>query len=618
MSDAPLQFNSIPAEFLYRCAQSPGRTALWVKSPGAKRFCPITWSQWKTNVVHTALGLYANGIRPGDLVAILSENRPEWAYADLAILSLGAASVPIYPSCTAEEVLYVLRHSQAKGLFLSSAEQLQKVLPSLESLSELKFMIVFDEAAVPLGSKLMLYPQLTSEGRLGLLNGEALFQQLASGAEAEMLATVIYTSGTTGPPKGVMLTHRNFMENYRRARVLIRASESDIGLSFLPLSHVFERLAGYYFLMAAGAQIAYAENMTTVVENLAEIRPTIAAAVPRFYEKVYAKIMERVDRGSRLKKKIFYWAVRYGRHFRQSLRDGRRMSLPQKFKMAAAERLVLRKIRRVFGGRLRFFISGGAPLPKHLADFFYGAGVLILEGYGLTETSPVITVNAENDFRFGTVGRPLPGIEVKIAEDGEILTRGPCVMKGYYKDPAATAQAIRDGWFYTGDIGCLTDDGYLRITDRKKDLIVTSGGKNVAPQNIEGRLTAHALIQQAVVIGDKKNYLVALLVPAREEVRRCLGAERVDGQKWADVIQSAELRAHLGKAVQTSMAGLAPYEQIKHFGVLEQELTQQAGELTPTLKVKRRLVMEKYSRLIESLYHEADMLHSGKHSPQDD
>jgi len=618
MADVSLQFSSIPAEFLYHCAQSPGRNALRVKLRGEKSFSAFTWAQWKASVVQTALGLHTRGIKPGDLIAILCENRPEWTYADLGILSLGAASVPIYPSCTAEEVLYVLRHSEAKGLFLSSLEQLQKVLPALDSLSDLKFIAVFDPLSPHFDPRVLPYDSLRSDGRLALLDGECLFQRLVADVQPEALATVIYTSGTTGPPKGVMLTHRNFMENYRRARTLIRAGENDVGLSFLPLSHVFERLAGYYYLMSAGAQIAYAENMTTVVENLAEIKPTIAAAVPRFYEKVYAKIMERVDSGSRQKKKIFYWAVRYGRNFRQRVREGRRMGLQERLKMAVAEALVLSKIRKVFGGRLRFFISGGAPLPKHLADFFYGAGVLILEGYGLTETSPVIAVNGEDDFKFGTVGRPLPGVGVKIAEDGEILTQGPCVMKGYYKDPAATAAVMRDGWFCTGDIGCLSDDGYLRITDRKKDIIVTSGGKNVAPQNIEGRLTAHALIQQAVVIGDKKNYLVALLVPAREEVRRCLGAAVVDRQEWAEVLRSPALRALLEKAVQSSMEGLASYEQIKNFGILPQELTQQAGELTPTLKVKRRLVMDKYSRLIESLYREADRLYSGKPGGQGD
>lgn len=593
--------------FLRQADQFKDRQALLRKDPAEGVFKAITWLEWKQNVVQTAGSLTAAGAAEGDRIAVMSENRPEWTYVDLAALGLGAVIVPVYPTLALPEVLYVLRHSEASMLFISNAEMAQQIQSqAMGECPHLRNIILFNHSGQPCEcEKVQSWTSFTEKQGISKTS-EQEFRKQVGKVSSDDTATIIYTSGTTGPQKGVMLTHRNFMDNAKKASAYIHVGEKDVALSFLPLSHVFERLAGYYFMIEAGATIAYAESIQTVPEDIKLVRPTVAAAVPRFYEKVYMKIMEQVRNKSMLAQKLFAWAVKTGRQYEDARKAG---TIPFGIRVCYffANLAALSKIKKAMGGRIRYFISGGAPLNRTLAEFFYAAGILILEGYGLTETSPVIAVNSDTDFVFGTVGRPLPGIEVKIAADGEILTRSTCVMKGYYRDPEATAKVIQDGWFFTGDIGQLDAKGFLRITDRKKDIIVTSGGKNIAPQNLESELMEDPLIHQAVIVGDKRNYLVALIVPQKSEILKRCAAQGIKDKTWEELVKNPEVHSWVARGVDERMKTKASYEKIKYFALLDRELTLESGELTPTLKVKRRVVMQNYAAVIDELYRQGDL-----------
>ncbi len=588
---------SIPALFFERVSLYSERAALYSKDKKSQRVSVVSWKSWGESVQLTASGLRKIGVASGDRVGILSENCPEWTFADLAVLTLGAVTVPIYPTSSPKEVLYILQDAGIRVLFLSNAEHLNRLKDILpHTMQVILFEKDFQRDSSP--GDVSTLQSVQDQGAGGAFAAKFLDEQLKE-ISADTLATLIYTSGTTGPPKGVMLTHGNFIANYEGAREVIKVSEADLALSFLPLSHVFERLAGYYFMMLNGARIAYAESMKTVPDDMRLFRPTVVASVPRLYEKMHAAIMEAVSKASPVRRKIFEWAIKIGK---KKLDQKYHASILWKLKYKLARFLVLKKIEAKLGGKMRFFISGGAPLSRELAEFFYAAGILILEGYGLTETSPVIAVNSEQSLRFGTVGKPLPNLRVKIADDGEILTQGPCVMKGYYQNEAATREALLGGWFHTGDIGELDADGYLKITDRKKDIIVTSGGKNVSPQNIENLLLSEPLFVNVVILGDKKNYLVALVAlnrPLAETLAREAG---ITVTSWPDLLAQTDFYRLIDEKIQNKTRDLARYEQIKYFSFLDKELSQEAGELTPTLKVKRKVIMEKYKDRIEELY----------------
>lgn len=600
-SDEAEENGNLPKTFLHRAGLYGERTALRYKVNGEYRGT-YSWNAWMRKVRHVALGLYELGIRKGDFVGILSENCPEWTFADLGILSLGAVTVPIYPTASKEDMQHILSHSRLKSLFVSTEEHFRKIEHLKDSMHP-NGLILFSSKGAPGVNSLA---DLINRGRLYEHNHDHLYGDCVNNVGPDDLATVIYTSGTTGAPKGVMLTHRNFIANCHGGIHHIPLAVTDTVVSFLPLSHIFERLAGYYFMAFYGVQIAYAENLMTVAEDVRLVRPTIMTAVPRFYEKVYAGIREAILKSPKWKQAFFNWAVRVGTRVSQIKMRGRRMPFGLWALYGIAQLLVFNKIRNALGGRIRFFISGGAPLSKDMARFFHAAGILILEGYGLTETSPVIAVNALEDFKFGTVGKPIPGVNVKIAEDGEILVSGPCVMKGYYNDPRATAETIRHGWLHTGDIGSFDDEGFLRITDRKKDIIVTAGGKNIAPQNIENRILADNLFAQVIVIGDKKPYLCALIVPSREELLRIRAEKGLSALSYEDLLKLPEIREFVAGRISNCLDGLSNYEQVKAFELFPREFTVGDGELTPTLKIKRRVVMKKCHQQIEDLYRRAD------------
>jgi long-chain acyl-CoA synthetase len=531
-------------------------------------------------------------------VAILSENRPEWAFADFGALVAGAADVPIYPSLTAAQVRYILSDSRAKAVFVSTPTQAAKLAELRGELPGLAHVIGFEPAPGALA-----LDELRARGREALARDSGAARRLAAAARPDDVATLIYTSGTTGDPKGVMLTHANLVSNVlAAAKVFPQVRPEWSALSFLPLCHSFERTAGHNFMIHAGVTIAYAESVEKVPENMLEVRPHIMCSVPRLYEKMYARVNEKVATDSAARQAIFRWAAGVGSQAFAARVARRAPGAWLRLRLALAERLVFSKIKQRTGGRLQLFISGGAPLAKEIAEFFGAAGILICEGYGLTETSPVITCNRVERMKPGTVGLPLEGIEVRIAPDGEVLSRGPHIMKGYFGKPEATREAIdADGFFHTGDLGHVDADGFLVITDRKKDIIVTSGGKNIAPQPIENRLKTNRFFSEVVMVGNRRNFPAALVVPNYDALAAWAGARGITGTR-EQLVKREEVVAYYQELVAAMTADLAQFEKIKKLALLPRELTQEAGEITPTLKVKRRVVEERYKALIDELY----------------
>jgi long-chain acyl-CoA synthetase len=561
----------------------------------------VSYGETLERVQWLSAGLYELGIVPGSNVALLSENRPEWALMDFAILTSRCADVPIYPTLPAGQISYILRDSGAVAIVVSSKPQLDKVLSLRhpDVTPALRHIIALDDDAV--GPGVMPLADLYRRGKEALAK-HPHWRDEALRAKPDDLATLIYTSGTTGDPKGVMLTHGNLTSNVVSGLKALDMRDSDECLSFLPLSHVFERMAGHYCSWQAGCIINYAQSIDTVSADLIERQPTVVLSVPRLYEKIYARIIENAS-GSPLKWKIFTWCRAAGEEWADYRLAKKPVPGGVAFKKAIADKLVFSKLQQRTGGRLRYFVSGGAPLSAEIAKFFYAAGLPIYEGYGLTETSPVITVNSAQHIRMGTVGRPVADSLVKIAEDGEILTRGPNVMKGYYNKPEATREAIdAGGWFHTGDIGQLDQDGFLKITDRKKDIIVTSGGKNIAPQPIENRVKTNKFIVNAVMLGDKRKFPIMLVVPNLAELRTWAEGKGLSVPTDAALVGLAECTDKIEREVKKTLRDLAHFEMPKKVVLIERDFSIETGELTPTLKVKRRVVEKNYQGLIESAY----------------
>jgi long-chain acyl-CoA synthetase len=547
-----------------------------------------------------SLGLRELGLRDGDRVAILSENRPEWAIADYACLAARCTDVPIYPTLPARQAEYILRDSGAAALLVSSAAQLEKVLAIRDRLPALRHLVAFDPAAR--GPGVLAFDELLACGRSALPRHPD-WRAHALGASADDLATLIYTSGTTGDPKGVMLTHGNIASNVTTCVGLFDFGPGDECLSFLPLSHIFERMFGHYSMFHAGVLINYAGSIDTVAADMQELRPTMMASVPRLYEKIFARVLDSVRAAAAPRRRIFAWARAVGEAWVDRSLSGAPIPAGLTLQRALADRLVFAKLRARTGGRIRFFISGGAPLAPDIARFFFAAGMPILEGYGLTETSPVMAVNRFGQTKLGTVGRPIPGVEIRIAPDGEIITRGPNVMHGYYGKPEATADAVDpDGWFHTGDIGLLDAEGYLRITDRKKDLIVTAGGKNIAPQPIENLAKSSKYVSNAVMLGDRRPFPIMLLVPNAEALKAWAARHGLPADDLERLVSVAQAQAKLEREVRRTLRDLAQFEMPKKFLFLSRDFTVEAGELTPTLKVRRRVVEERHRAAIEALY----------------
>jgi len=548
-------------------------------------------------------GLIELGIRPGDRVAILAETRLEWSLADYACLCVRAADVPIYPTLPANQAEYILRDAGAVAVVCSTAAQVAKIRAVQGALPALRHVIAFDAGAAADG--VLSLAQVEASGRAAA-GRHPRFQEDALAVTPADLATLIYTSGTTGQPKGVMLTHGNICSNVRACLEVLRVSEGDSCLAWLPLSHILERMVEYYFF-EVGVTINYAESVDTVAQNLQEVRPSVVVAVPRLYEKVYARVLESAVTGSALKRRIFQWAKRTGEAWTAHRLAGIPVPLALRLRQAIADRLVFSKLRARTGGRVKLFVSGSAPLAPEIARFFYSAGLPVIEGYGLTETSPVLTLTPPGRPKLGAVGKPIPGVEIRIAADGEILAKGPNIMHGYYNLPDATREAIdADGWFHTGDIGELDSDGYLKITDRKKDLLKTAGGKYIAPQPIENTVRLNKFVANAVVLGDQRKFPIILVVPNFDALGAWARERNLSYTSRVELIALADVKAKMEREVIGGLRDLAKFETPKKVVLIERDFTIESGELTPSLKVKRRQVEKNYRDTIDRVYAEAD------------
>jgi long-chain acyl-CoA synthetase len=573
----------------------PGKLAYSWREQG--QYVGLTYAQFGQRVEQFALGLKSLGIGFDDKVALLSTNRIEWPIADIGIMSLGAVTCPIYPTSTPSQVEFILKNADVKIVVCEDLEQVGKVLQVWPE--TLQYAVVM-EGNHP-DARVLSFAEVERRGRA---NPDPGYRTFIRSIGRDDLATIVHTSGTTGNPKGVMLTHGNILSNVEAVHYTSEVFPSDHLLSFLPLSHIFERMAGQFVPLSVGATITFADSVDTVAEQLLEVKPTVLISVPRIYEKIYAKVQQQISSGSKLKQKIFRWAVEVGKERYQYMLENPGKPLPWKLekRYRRADKLVFSKIKEKTGGRIRALVSGGASLAPEIAEFFVAMDLPVLEGYGMTETAPVITANPQHRSKIGTVGRPVPGVQVKLAEDGEILCKGPNVMKGYYKLPEETAKTIVDGWLHTGDIGQFDEEGYLRIVDRKKNILVLATGKNVAPLPIESAIILSPYIAQAVVIGDSRKYVAALVVPDYEQLEPWAKSNGVKDTGRDTLIRDPKVMQLLYHEVQKQVEHFAPFEQPKKIAILPNELTEANGELTPSLKVKVKVVLEKYKDVIEQMY----------------
>ncbi|MFA5093937.1 MAG: long-chain fatty acid--CoA ligase [Candidatus Omnitrophota bacterium] len=593
--------DTIPLMFFARADRYGSRCALRYKRDG--RYRDITWSEFEDKVKDLAFGLIALGLKPGEKVAILSENRPEWAFSDLAVLSSGCVDVPIYPTDVPNQMAHIISDSDSAMAIVSTAEQLEKVLSVKKDIPSLRKIIMMDPPERLPGADMISLKEVMKTGAAKASEVRVEFESRLRSAGKDDLASIIYTSGTTGPAKGVCLTHGNFLSNCRVSVDVLPFDEKDVCLSFLPLSHVFERMASYYFTLLIGGTIAYAGSMESVASDLKEIRPTYMCAPPRFYEKLYAGIMEKASVKKPGERKALEKAFATAKKYSDAIFNKLDISPGLWLEYNIARICVFSKIKEAVGGRIKFFISGGAPLSRELAEFFFSVGIFIFEGYGLTETSPVVTVNTFKALRFGSVGKPLKDVEVRMSSDGEILVKGPTVMKRYYNNEKATAEAIDgEGWFHTGDVGHFDDDGFLYITDRKKDIIITAGGKNIAPLNIENLIKSDSYIQEIVIHGDRRPYLTAIVVPDFNALKGLAIRLGIPYLKPEELAAHPRVEEFIKGRIEEKQKALPGYERIKRFRLLDRPLKIEEGEMTPSLKVKRKVVAEKYKEVFDELY----------------
>lgn len=568
-----------------------------------KKYRGISYAEFRREVEMFALGLASLGIKKNDAVAIISENRPEWVIADMGIVLLGAVDVPIYPTLTAKQIEFIFNDAQISIAVVSNQSQLNKVMKIKEQVKTLETIILMTEKTdAPTDDSVIGFSKIYEKGKKFEEQNRDFFENAISQVKPDDLLTIIYTSGTTGNPKGVMLSHSNLVSNIIASADAIPITSNDVFLSFLPLCHSFERMAGYYTAMACGATVAYAESAETVRDNLMEIHPTIVTTVPRLFERIQSRLQKQIDSSSAAKQKIFYWAVNTGRRYVAAKKKGA-VNPVLKAQFALADMLVFQKMKERTGGKIRYFVSGGAALPRQIGEFFEAVGITIIEGYGLTETSPVLCANRLDDYEFGTVGKPINGVSIKIADDGEILAKGPNIMLGYYNNKKSTEEVIdKEGWFHTGDVGAFDAHGMLVITDRKKHLFVSSGGKNIAPQPIENLILQSKYIDQFVLIGDKRMFLSALIVPEFDAIQEYADRNKIQYNSVSELVKNPAIVSIIEKNIQNLQKDLANFERVRKFVLLDRQFSLEEGEITPTLKVKRNIIEERYAHLIEEMY----------------
>ena len=577
-------YKAIPEVFFETAQKHPNKNALLYKKEGV--YFPVTYKELSKKIITFSVALCDIGVEKGDRVAILSENRPEWVISDLAIMMAGAIVVPLHTTFNPKAICSVLNHCEAKVLIVSNSELLNKVLLGQKYLKYLKKIIFIENLTATqkevLSSKVLSWKAIFSQNKTVQNDLEKIF------LDPDECCSIIYTSGTTGEPRGVMLTHRNFLSNVEAVNEVIPVKESDTFLSFLPLSHVLERMAGYYMPMCYGATIAYAESSKQLPQNLKEIRPTLMISVPRIFEKFHDAIWDKVNSSSEFRKNIFKWALKQKKNT---------------FRYKIADYLAFKKIRQRMGGRLRLTISGGASLNENIGGFFSKIGIKVLEGYGLTETSPVVSANREKDFKFGTVGKIIPGVKVKIAENKEILVKGPNVTQGYFKDENQLNIFNKDGWLCTGDLGFLDKQGFLTVIGREKEMLVTSGGKNVWPEPIENLLNNDKFISQSMVVGNCQKFISALIVPDWQEVEIYFKQNNLKMEEHDKLVKNDLLLEIFQKRLDEKInPNLNEFEKIKKFKLVGQEFSQSQDELTATLKLRRHIIETHYAKKIESMY----------------
>lgn len=593
-----MKLESIGALFLKKAKDYGDKTFLIAKREGKYR--KITWKETLDMVTSISLGLGVLGAQKGDRVVIFSPNRPEWVIFDLAMQCAGIIDVPIYATSSPDQVKYIINDCGASYVISGGTETLQLLKSIKGDIKGVRKIITMgpedseNDYIVPLSEVIKIGKEIEKKEK---------FEKRIEEIKEDDLATLIYTSGTTGAPKGVMLTHKNFLSNIEALTHEQDIGEDDTFLSILPLSHSFERTVGFYFPMFVGAKIAYAEGIDAFRKNVAEVKPSVMVVVPRVLEKAYASIKTKVEEGSDLKKWLFDIGIEKAKEVVDIMMRGEKPGFALKALHRASDIFIFRGIRKSLGGRLRYIASGGAPLQREIGIFFFGAGLMVIEGYGLTETGPVLTVNTPKHFRYGTVGMPLPDTEITIAEDGEILARGPQVAKGYYMLPEETKKSFtEDGLFKTGDIGMLSEDGFLIITDRKKDIIITAGGKSIAPQNVESILIIDSFIEQAVVIGDRRKFISALVVPNFEELKKWAESERIDYEDKRKLIKNESVVEMMTNRIDETQKFSARFEKVKKFTLLSDSFTEGKGEMTASMKIKRKVIEERYAKEIEAMY----------------
>jgi long-chain acyl-CoA synthetase len=584
---------------MQRFQESPEKTAFLVKTDAQWR--PVSWQTVDQKVEAIAAGLISLGLQYGDAVSILGNTRLEWTLSDLGILRAGGTSVGIYQTLSGDQSAYILKDSASKILIAENHEQVEKLKPHMDALSALEHIIIWDSAAEDAGY--LSLSHVIDEGRRALESNPDMVAQAEAHIRPEDTAIIIYTSGTTGPPKGACLTHANIMAQLDAINIIDDDVIGDKMMFFLPLSHVGERIPGQFMRIKKGITAAYVKDINKILDDIKEIRPTFFGSVPRIFEKAHNKIMTEVAHASPAKRKLFYWAESVGREVGAKKRAKEPVKTLLALKNAVADRLVFRKIRNIFGGRTTHFLSSSAPIAEDILEFFHACGMLVLEGYGQTEVSCFCTLCTPDYYRFGSVGKALPGVELKLSEDDEIMVKGDIVFKGYLNQPELNKNTLRaDGWIYTGDIGKIDEDGYLWITGRKKEIIITSGGKNVTPSNIENLIKNDPLVEHVLVHGDRRNFLTALISVEPESLMKWAESVGLGDKSQEELVRTQRLHDRIQTAVDKANQHLARFETIKKFAILPEPLAVETGELTPTMKIRKKIVQEKYMDILDSFY----------------
>ena len=602
--------SSLPELFINQAYKNANKIAFEYRLRRNEPYRTISWERLHTLVFSTAYGLIELGLGRGDKIAIISDTRYEWAVCDLASMCAGAIVVPIYPTLPSESVAYIINNSGCEIVIVENKGQLQKIRSQWDNLPTIKYAVVIEDLGdIPeYDRKIITFNRLKDKGKLNFSSDPYLIQKSIKNIEVNDMATIIYTSGTTGPPKGVMLTHKNILSVLEILPEVLPLKPGDKFLSFLPLSHVFERVGGLYYTISAAIPISFCSSIDQIASSLRDSGATMMLVVPRILEKTHTKIMSQIKTLPDFRKKIFNWSISVGVDYVRlkygtSSKVNPFLSLLLLIKYRIADILVFKQLRKKLAPRLKCFISGGAPLSKEIAEFFTVIGFNLLQGYGLTETSAPATVNTVKNNKIGTVGKPLPNVQIKISSDGEILIKGPNVFSGYYKNENATNEVMKGEWFYTGDIGVIDEDGFLTITDRKKDIIVNSSGKNIAPQNIENSIKTSHYVSNVVVIGDKRKYLSALLTLDKSQILEFANDKEVHiSNGFDDLCKNPEIIKLIDEEIKCKTAGFADYEQIRKFTILPNDFTVENGEITPTLKIKRRYIQERYKKIIDLMY----------------